>query len=186
MDGWQIFLSVVVIGIVTLGLMLLLAPRFTIRLPIAVLLSVLYRKQVVGLENIPKDQGCVVVSNHVSWIDGVLLLWIMPRNVRFVVDGGNFKNPVLKFLAGSFDTIFMAANPKSIGRALKAGREGVKSGDLIGIFPEGTLTRTGQLQTFKPGYQKMLKGTDGSILPIYMEGMWGSIFSHSGGKLFFK
>ena len=57
---------------------------------------------------------------------------------------------------------------------------------MIGIFPEGTLTRTGQLQTFKPGYQKMLKGTDGCILPIYLEGMWGSIFSHSGGKLFFK
>ncbi len=186
MDGWQIILTVLVVGLVALGLMLLIAPRFTIRLPIAVVLSLLYRKQIVGLENIPKDQGCVVVSNHVSWIDGVLLLWMLPRNIRFVVDGGNFTNPLLKGLADRFGTILMSANPKSIGRALKEGREGVKAGDLIGIFPEGTLTRTGQLQTFKPGYQKMLKGTDGCILPIYMEGMWGSIFSHSGGKLFFK
>ena len=186
MDGWQIFLAIVVVGFVVLGLMLAFAPRFTIRLPFTLLLPVLYRKQVVGIENMPKEQGCVVVSNHVSWIDGVLLLWMLPRNVRFVVDGGNFTNPIFKFLASSFDTILMSASPKSIGRALKTGRQGVQDGDLIGIFPEGTLTRTGQLQTFKPGYQKILKGTDGCILPVYMEGMWGSIFSHSGGKLFFK
>jgi acyl-[acyl-carrier-protein]-phospholipid O-acyltransferase/long-chain-fatty-acid--[acyl-carrier-protein] ligase len=85
-DGWQIILTVLVVGLVALGLMLLITPRFTIRFPIALLLSLLYRKQVIGLENIPKDQGCVVVSNHVSWIDGVLLLWMLPRNIRFIVD----------------------------------------------------------------------------------------------------
>jgi len=185
-EGWQILLGIVVVGIVFLGLMLAIAPRFTVRLPFTLLLPILYRKQVVGLENVPKDQGCVIVANHVSWLDGVLLLWMLPRNIRFVVDGGNFKNPIFKFLASTFDTILMSASPKSIGRALKTGREGIEAGDMIGIFPEGTLTRTGQLQTFKPGYQKMLKGTDGCILPIYLEGMWGSIFSHSGGKLFFK
>ena len=186
MEGWQILLGIVVVGIVFLGLMLAIAPRFTVRLPFTLLLPILYRKQVVGLENVPKDQGCVIVANHVSWLDGVLLLWMLPRNIRFVVDGGNFKNPIFKFLASTFETILMSASPKSIGRALKTGREGIQAGDMIGIFPEGTLTRTGQLQTFKPGYQKMLKGTDGCILPIYLEGMWGSIFSHSGGKLFFK
>ena len=186
MEGWQILLGIVVVGIVFLGLMLAITPRFAVRLPFTLLLPILYRKQVVGLENVPKDQGCVIVANHVSWLDGVLLLWMLPRNIRFVVDGGNFKNPIFKFLASTFDTILMSASPKSIGRALKTGREGIEAGDMIGIFPEGTLTRTGQLQTFKPGYQKMLKGTDGCILPIYLEGMWGSIFSHSGGKLFFK
>ena len=186
MEGWQILLGIVVVGIVFLGLMLAIAPRFTVRLPFTLLLPILYRKQVVGLENVPKDQGCVIVANHVSWLDGVLLLWMLPRNIRFVVDGGNFKNPIFKFLASTFETILMSASPKSIGRALKTGREGIQAGDMIGIFPEGTLTRTGQLQTFKPGYQTMLKGTDGCILPIYLEGMWGSIFSHSGGKLFFK
>lgn len=186
MEGWQILLGIVVVGIVFLCLMLAIAPRFAVRLPFTLLLPILYRKQVVGLENVPKDQGCVIVANHVSWLDGVLLLWMLPRNIRFVVDGGNFKNPIFKFLASTFDTILMSASPKSIGRALKTGREGIEAGDMIGIFPEGTLTRTGQLQTFKPGYQKMLKGTDGCILPIYLEGMWGSIFSHSGGKLFFK
>ena len=99
MDGWQIFLTIVFVGFVILGLMLAFAPRFTIRLPFTLLLAVLYRKQVVGIENMPKEQGCVVVSNHVSWIDGVLLLWMLPRNVRFVVDGGNFTNPIFKFLS---------------------------------------------------------------------------------------
>ena len=186
MNGWQIILLSVAISVVVLGLLTLMAPRTMIRLPISLLLHALYRKKLVGLENLPKERGCVVVSNHVSWIDGVILLWMLPRNIRFVVDGDNFSNPIFKFLAGSFGTIMMTASPKAIGRALKTGRQGVTAGDLIGIFPEGTLTRTGQLQAFKAGYQKMLKGTDGCILPMYLDGMWGSIFSHSDGKLFFK
>ena len=186
MNGWQIILLSIVTGLVVLGVLTLMAPRVMIRIPFSLLLHVLYRKQLVGIENLPKDQGCVAVSNHVSWIDGVILLWMLPRNIRFVVDGGNFSNPIFKYLAGSFGTIMMTASPKSIGRALKTGREGVTAGDVIGIFPEGTLTRTGQLQAFKPGYQKMLKGTEGCILPMYLDGMWGSIFSHSDGKLFFK
>lgn len=74
MDGWQIILTVLVAGLVALVLMLLIAPRLIIRLPFAALLSLLYRRQVIGLENIPKDRGCVIVCNHVSWIDGALLL----------------------------------------------------------------------------------------------------------------
>ena len=80
----------------------------------------------------------------------------------------------------------MTANPKSIGRALKAAREGLAAGDVIGIFPEGTITRTGQLQAFKPGLRNILKGTDAVVVPMWLDGMWGSIFSFSGGKFFFK
>ena len=129
MEGWQILLGIVIVGIVFLGLMLAIAPRFTVRLPFTLLLPVLYRKQVVGLENVPKDQGCVIVANHVSWLDGVLLLWMLPRNIRYVLYGVNFKNTIFKFLSTTFDTILMSASPKSIGRALKTGREGIEAGD---------------------------------------------------------
>ena len=170
---------IVVIGIIN--------PRLLVRSVFRVILAALYRRRVYGLENLPRDSGCVVVCNHVSWIDGILILWMLPRNVRFVVDGGNFTNPITKYLANAFDTILMMPNPKSIGRALKAAREGAMAGDVIGIFPEGTITRSGQLQAFKPGLKKVLKGTeDIPIVPIWLEGMWGSIFSFSGGKFFFK
>jgi acyl-[acyl-carrier-protein]-phospholipid O-acyltransferase / long-chain-fatty-acid--[acyl-carrier-protein] ligase len=149
-------------------------------------LFLLYRARVVGLENFPREGGVVVLSNHVSWIDGILLLWLLPRNIRFVVDGGNFHSRVADFLAGAFDTIMMSSSPKSVGRALQTARAGLNSGEVIGIFPEGTLTRTGHLQAFKPGITKIVKGTDAKLVPVYLDGMWGSIFSFSGGKFFFK
>jgi len=149
-------------------------------------LALLYKKRLVGIENLPVSGGVVLISNHVSWIDGILLLWMLPRNIRFLVDGGNFKSKLGDFLGGAFDTILMSASPKSIGRAFKTSREGLLAGDVIGIFPEGTLTRTGQLQAFKPGLTRIVKGTDAQIVPVYLHGMWGSIFSFSGGKFFWK
>ena len=186
MNGWQAFLMVAAAVLLVFVLMAVFARRTLVRIPFWIMLTLLYRKQVHGLENLPKDQGCVVVANHVSWIDGVLLLWMLPRNVRFVVDGGNFANPIATFISGAFETILMEPNPKSIGRALKTAREGVKSGSVIGIFPEGTITRSGQLQAFKPGLKNILKGTDCPVVPMWIDGMWGSVFSYSGGKFFLK
>ncbi len=186
MDGWQIALAMGAVLLVLAVICAIVSPRRFVRRAFRIVLSILYRKRVIGLENLPKTAGCMVISNHVSWIDGILILWMLPRNVRFVVDGGNFNGPIPQYLACAFDTILMTSNPKSIGRALKTGREGLKSGDVIGIFPEGTLSRTGQLQAFMPGLTKILKGTEAPVVPMWMEGMWGSIFSFSGGKFFFK
>ena len=164
----------------------IVSPRLFVRGLVRPCLEVLYRKQIYNPENLPSEGGYVIVSNHISWIDGILLLWLMPRNVRFVVDGANFNGRIATYLAKAFDTILMMSNPKSIGRALKTARQGLIDGDVIGIFPEGTLSRTGQLQAFKPGVKKILKGTDAPVVPVWVEGMWGSIFSFSGGKFFFK
>ncbi|MGB7346733.1 MAG: AMP-binding protein [Pirellulaceae bacterium] len=185
----QIFwylLAAFAILIVALIVMAIASRRLFVRFLVRPFLEFFYRKEVHGLENLPKTDGCVIISNHVSWIDGLLLLWMLPRNIRFVVDGGNFGGKIAQWIAGAFDTILMMPNPKSIGRALKAARQGLIDGDVIGIFPEGTLTRTGQLQAFKPGLKKILKGTDAVAVPIWVEGMWGSLFSFSGGKFFFK
>ncbi len=183
-------LQIILLGLTTLlavgGITAILSPRIFVRTPFHILLSILYRKEIVGIENLPKQGGCIVVSNHISWLDGILILWMLPRNVRFVVDGGNFRNPVLRYFAGAFDTILMMPSPKSIGRALKTANESLLASEAVGIFPEGTITRTGQLQAFKPGIQKITKGTDAPIIPMWMEGMWGSLFSFSEGKFFFK
>lgn len=171
---------------VMMAIIAVVSRRRFVRMIFRPLLGTLYRKEVIGLENLPPEGGCVVLSNHVSYIDGILILWMLPRNVRFVVDHGNFNSRSLEWLAGAFDTILMAANPKSIGRALKAAREGLHDGDVIGLFPEGTISRNGQLQAFKPGLRKIIKGTEAQVVPMWLEGMWGSIFSFSGGKFFFK
>lgn len=186
MNVWLISL-LIVIGV--LGLLVLLAVfarRKLVRAPFRVLLPLLYRREVIGLENLPRDRGCVVVCNHVSWIDGILILWMLPRNVRFMVDGGNFNGVVLRFLGSAFDTILMTSNPKSIGRALRTAREGIARGDVIGLFPEGTISRTGQIQAFRPGVSRLVKGTDTPIIPMCLDGMWGSLFSFSKGRFFYK
>ena len=186
MTGWQITLAIAAVAVIAALLTAIISPRHFVRGPFRVLLGLLYRPRVVGLENLPREGGCVVVSNHVSWIDGILILWMLPRNVRFVVDGANFGNAFTLYLANAFDTILMTENPKSIGRALKKAREGLVAGDVIGLFPEGTISRTEQLQAFKPGLRHILKGTDAVVVPMWLDGMWGSIFSFSGGRFFLK
>ena len=181
---WIIAIALVfLVGLVVLAVV---SPRRFVRLPFKIVLTILYRKRIVGLENLPREGGCLLASNHVSWIDGILILWMLPRNVRFVVDGANFTSSLGNYLGNAFDTIYMMAGPKSIMRAIKEAREGLNNGDVIGLFPEGTLTRTGQLQAFKPGLGKIMQKTDAVIVPIWVEGMWGSIFSFSGGKFFYK
>ncbi len=173
---------------VVLGLLILavVSPRRFVRGIVRPVLEVLYRKRVIGGENLPEQGAAVLVCNHASWLDGILILWMLPRNARFIVDGGNFDTRFTRYLAGAFDTILMSPNPKSIARALKSGRQGLKSGDLIAIFPEGTISRNGQLQAFRPGVTKVLKGTDAPVIPMWLDGMWGSIFSFSKGRFFWK
>ncbi len=172
--------------LIVLGIIAVFRRRLFVRGIFRPVLATLYRKEVMGLENLPREGGCVVISNHVSYIDGILILWMLPRNVRFMVDGGNFGNRSLEWIAGAFDTILMRANPKSIGRALQAARQGLSDGDVIGLFPEGAISRNGQLQAFKPGLKNILKGNEAPVVPMWLEGMWGSIFSFSGRKFFFK
>ncbi len=183
-------LHITLIVLITVAAILIalaiLKPRTFVRGTFRCILSLLYRRRVVGLENLPTDRGCVVVSNHISWIDGILILWFLPRNVRFVVDGGNFNSRLAMYLANAFDTILMSYGPKSIMRALKTAREAVENGDVVGLFPEGTITRTGQLQAFKPGLNKIIRDHDQLVVPVWIDGMWGSIFSFSGGKFFKK
>ena len=186
MTGQQILLATLIGLMVALVILAVFWRRRFVRLVFRPLLGTLYRKRVIGAENLPASTGCVVVCNHISWIDGILILWMLPRNVRFIVDGGNFPGKFMEWVAGAFDTILMHANPKSIGRALKEGRKAIANGEVVGLFPEGTITRTGQLQAFKPGLTKILKDETVPVIPLWLDGMWGSVFSFSGGKFFWK
>ena len=174
-----VLLLLVVIGLFTCS-------RLTIRAIFRPILELLYSKRIVGLENFPKEGGCFVVSNHISWIDGILILWMLPRNVRFIVDGENFNGKFLSRIAGAFDTILMSRSPKSIARALQDGRQAVVDGEVVGLFPEGTLSRDGMFQGFRPGLGKLLKDRGGPVIPVWLHGMWGSIFSFSEGRFFWK
>lgn len=188
-SGVDGMLRVAVVGVLilaALGLFAVIDRRRFVRMFFRPLLAACYRKRVVGMEHFPKQGGCVVVCNHVSWVDGILLLWMLPRNVRFIVDAGNFRHGFLEWVSNAFGTILMSSGPKSIAGALKTGRQAVADGDVVGLFPEGTISRTGQVQAFKPGLGRILRDSSAPVIPLYLDGMWGSIFSFSSGKFFFK
>ncbi len=182
----QIFLLISLLTVPVFIYINWLRPHGFIRCVVWILSRTFYRLRVEGLENLPARGGALLISNHVSWLDGVLVMLISSRPVRMVVFAGNFQNPLLKSVAEKHGTIFLTANPKALARGIKEAREGIKSGDLVAIFPEGGISRVGHVQAFKPGMMKILKGTNAPVIPIYIDQLWGSIFSFSGGKFFWK
>ncbi|MBI1311437.1 MFS transporter [bacterium] len=164
-------------------------PQATIRFFVWTLSHLVYRVRVVGRKNIPEHGGALLVSNHVSWLDGILLLMISERPIRMIayadfVERKGFVN----WICRTFGVIPIKPEdgPKSLLRSLKIAREAAVAGELVCIFAEGQLTRTGQLQPFQRGLMRIVDGTDVPVIPTYLDQLWGSIFSYHGGRFFWK
>ena len=161
-------------------------PHESLRFFVWIITSTVYRLRVQGQENLPQQGPGLIVSNHVSWLDGQLLMYINNRPLRMFVWEGNFANPFMRWLANEFGAIYVSSGPKSIRRALETARQALRDGELVGIFPEGGITRTGQTNTFRPGMLKILEETDAPVIPVYIDEMWGSIFSFERGRFLRK
>lgn len=163
-----------------------LIPQASIRFLVWMLSRTVYRVRVVGLENLPERGGALLVPNHISWIDGILLLLTSSRPIRMLVWAANFENRLLNGLGKLWGVILMGSGPKQILKALQTARDALHNGELVCIFPEGGITRSGQLMAFRRGAMKVLEGTDVPVIPVYLEGLWGSIFSFDRGRFFWK
>jgi acyl-[acyl-carrier-protein]-phospholipid O-acyltransferase/long-chain-fatty-acid--[acyl-carrier-protein] ligase len=164
-------------------------PQATIRFLVYTVSHLVYRVRVVGRKNIPEKGGALLVCNHVTWLDGILLLMVSERPIRMLayadfVERKGFVN----WICRTFGVIPIKPEdgPKSLLRSLKIAREAVMAGELVCIFAEGQLTRTGQLQPFQRGLMRIVEGTDLPVIPTYLDELWGSIFSYHGGKFFWK
>ncbi len=146
----------------------------------------LYRIRVVGMENWPREGPVMIVGNHSSWLDGILMLMIAPRRMRAIAWSGNFRNPFMTWLSWFTDTILISGGPKAILKSLNDARQALLDGLCVGIFPEGGISRTGQIQSMRPGLTRILKGTHATVLPMYIDQVWGSIFTYAGGKTIWK
>ena len=153
---------------------------------VRVLLRILYRIRLRGLENVPQSGGALLIANHVTWIDGLLLLCFCPRPVRMVAHEDYLPGRVGRRLARDFRVIPIVPGRKSVIRSIRTAREALRQGELVCVFPEGGLSRTGQLNPFNPGFLTILKGADVPVIPVHLGGLWGSIFSFQGGKWFWK
>ena len=184
----EIFLIAGAMTVPVFFYIVILIPQATLRFLVWLLSHTIYRVRVFGRANLPREGGALLVPNHVSWVDGLLLMLTSSRPIRMVAWAGNIeRRPWLKRLGEIFGAIPIdPTKPKKVVAALKEAREALKAGELVCIFPEGGLSRTGQVQAFKPGMMKILEGTEAPVVPVYLEGLWGSIFSFKGERFFWK
>ena len=163
----------------------ILLPDFLVRLLMVLLTRVVYRVRMHGVENVPAQGPALIIANHVSWIDPFVLLATQQRRIRFIMDreiyGMRWFNWL--FRLGQLIPISAKDPPKKIVEALRQGRKALDEGYLVCIFAEGAVTRTGMMGRFRAGFEKIARGTQHPIIPAYLGGLWGSIFSHYYGKL---
>lgn len=184
----QIFLVAGLGTIPVFFYIIFLVPQASIRFVAWLASLFVYRLTIHGRHNLPRQGGALLVPNHITWVDGILLMLTTARPIRMIAWAPNIESrPWIKRLADLFGAIPIdPLKPKKIVTALREAREAIEQGHLVCIFPEGGLSRTGQVQAFRPGLMKILEGTHAPVIPIYLDGLWGSIFSFKGEKFFWK
>lgn len=184
----QIFLVAGLLSVPVLIYVVWLLPYATVRFVVWIISLAFYRLKVYGRENIPEEGGALLVSNHVSRLDGPLLLIASPRPVRILADMDFFKGRLMGWIAKVYEIIPLNPNmgPKGIIQALRTAREAAENGELVCIFPEGELTKTGQMGEFQRGMMRIIEGSNIPVIPVNLGGLWGSIFSYSPHRLFWK
>ena len=167
---------------------LYLLPDSLLRLLLWIATHTLYRLDVVGRENVPTRGGALLTPNHMSMADAVFLIASIDRPIRFLMFKGSYEHPVVKPFAKVLGVIPVASDqgPHEMIHALRLATEALKNGEIVCIFPEGQMTRIGQMLPFRRGMERIIKGVDVPIIPVNLDGVWGSIFSFSGGRFLWK
>lgn len=138
---------------------------------------ILYNTRYTGFERIPETGPAVLISNHVSYMDGLILASGCSRPIRFVIDEHIYNLPLVHYFMRCNRAIPILPTRESVTSALEAISEGLKAGDLICIFPEGQITYTGGLGRFKTGIESIIRRDPVPVYPIALTGLWGSVFS---------
>ena len=176
----QVFLIVGLLNAVVAFYIFMLVPEYLLRFVAFVLTRCIYRFSLRGDEHIPTTGAAVLVCNHVSFVDAVLLMAASPRPIRFIMDQRIFAIPVLGWMFRLAKAIPIAPqkdDPKTYEAAFAQARQILADGDLLCIFPEGGITRDGQLGEFRGGIMKILQTHPVPVVPVALQNLWGSYFS---------
>jgi len=178
-----------VIGVMVLVMALfafIILPDFFVRFVVMIITRCFYRLRASGTRNLPAQGGALIVANHVSMMDAIWICAVQQRRIRFVMsrtyieESSWWMKGLLKL--GGVIPIHEEDSPKAILKSLQVARNVIEDGYIVAIFPEGHLSRTGHMLPFKPGYERIVKGTGAPILPLYIEGGYGSHASYAHGQ----
>jgi acyl-[acyl-carrier-protein]-phospholipid O-acyltransferase/long-chain-fatty-acid--[acyl-carrier-protein] ligase len=171
----------------------LLLPDSLIRFLLWCMTHSFYRIRIEGRDNIPEKGGALFVCNHVSFMDGPLLMASTDRSIRFLVEKSYYELRWLNPFARALGLIPVSStqSPRELIGSLRMAGDAIRAGHVVCIFAEGVITRTGELLEFRRGFEHIMKNVDGTgnlppIVPVALVGVWGSIFSFEGGRFFWK
>ncbi|HEX7639041.1 MAG TPA: MFS transporter [Burkholderiaceae bacterium] len=179
-----VFLFTGVANAVVAGYIFLLVPEYLLRFVAFALTRTVYRFRIRGDEHIPATGAAIIACNHVSFVDPVLLMAASPRPIRFLMDARIFRTPGLGLffrLAKAIPIARKDEDPAAYDAAFRAADQVLAEGDLLGIFPEGAITRDGRLQPFKGGIMRILEARPAPVVPLALQNLWGSFFSRVDG-----
>lgn len=187
-DAQDMFLAVSVFGLVSTLTVLYVIPGATLRFILFVFARTIYRLKVEGRHNLPEKGGALLVCNHMSYADGLLVISAMDRPARCVMFEDIYNHPLVKPFAKLTRAIPISdrMGPREMIRALQDAGEAIKQGDIVCIFAEGQITRTGQMLPFRRGFERVMRGVDAPIIPMHLDRVWGSILSFSGKRWLLK
>lgn len=181
----------VLCSLLTLGMTLFLIailPEIMLGLVSTVITRFLYRIRVMGGGNIPTEGAAILVSNHISMVDALLILSVSPRPVRFIVWKEIFDNPYLGYFLKTMNAIPISSDqrPRAMIAALSKAADALNNGELVCVFAEGQTTRAGLPVPYRRGFRHVLSKAPVPVVPIYLDGVWGSIFKYEKGKFLWE
>ena len=181
MFGFGVSMLLVTLYIVTV------VPDYLVRFTLWLLAHSLFRIRINGQENVPFEGPALLVANHMSHVDGLLVGACVQRFIRFMVWKPFFEMPAFHWLLRRANAIPVGTDrPRDAVESIRAARRELAAGHMVCIFAEGAISRTGNMLPFKRGLEKIVQGTGVPIIPVHLDRLWGSIFSFAGGKFFWK
>src|SRR5713226_6191471 len=183
-----IFLAGAVMTLLATAFALFLLPDSLLRLLLWLLTHSIYRIKVEGRDNIPERGGALFVCNHMSMVDALLLIASTDRAIRFLMYKGSYDKPLIKPFARILRCIPISSElrPRDMIHSLREATAAIQSGEVVCVFAEGQMTRIGQLLPFRRGFERIMKGVDAPIIPVNLDGVWGSVFSFERGRFLWK
>jgi hypothetical protein len=180
----QLFLATAIVNAAVGVYIFTVIPEFLMRFIIWMLVHTVYRVSKRGLEHLPATGPALLVANHVSFVDALVIAATSRRPIRFVMDHTIFKIPVLSFVFRTGRAIPIASrkeDPERLERAYDEVARALDEGELVCIFPEGRITTTGELNPFRQGVERIVHRTPVPVIPMALRGLWGSFFSRKDG-----